>query len=331
LRERKGDPAVTEAQKRPEKLALGVATIVATVFAMSFADAVVKYVSAELPLWQIFVMRSLVAIPLLVALPLFGRPTAVRPKSLFWTFLRGLLLVMMYIAIYAAAPVLGLSVIAAAFYTGPLFIALFSALLIGEQVGPRRWTAICIGFAGVLVILRPGTEAFSAVMLIPVVAALFYALAAIITRTRCIEETPVVLALALNFALLATGAIATAGIALWQPVAADAAAYPFLLGSWVAMGSREWGIIGFLAVLMVGIGIGLAKAYQSAPPAIIATFDYSYLVFAAFWSFAIFAEAPDAATLIGMLLIAGAGLLVVHGPAGMRRPRGRGVAPGLNP
>jgi drug/metabolite transporter (DMT)-like permease len=300
-------------------VALGVVTIVATVFAMSFADAVVKYVSAELPLWQIFVMRSLVVIPLLVALPLFGRPTPVRPKSLFWTFLRGLLLVMMYVAIYAAAPVLSLSVIAAAFYTGPLFIALFSALLIGERVGPRRWTAICIGFAGVLVILRPGTEAFSAPMLIPVVAALFYALAAIVTRTRCIEETPVVLALALNFALLAVGAIATAGIALWQPAAPDAAAYPFLLGAWVAMGSREWGIIGFLAVLMVAIGLGLAKAYQSAPPAIIATFDYSYLVFAAFWSFAIFAEMPDEATVIGMLLIAGAGILVLRGPGASRR------------
>jgi drug/metabolite transporter (DMT)-like permease len=312
---------MTESRTRPEKVALGVVTIVATVFAMSFADAVVKYVSAELPLWQIFVMRSLVAIPLLVALPLFGRPVPVRPKSQFWTFLRGLLLVMMYIAIYAAAPVLSLSVIAAAFYTGPLFIALLSALLIGEKVGPRRWTAIAVGFAGVLVILRPGTETFSALMLIPVVAALFYALAAIITRTKCIEETPVVLALALNFALLAVGAIATAGIALWQPAASDAAAYPFLLGSWVAMGSREWGIIGFLAVLMVAIGIGLAKAYQSAPPAIIATFDYSYLVFAALWSFAIFAEAPDAATIIGMLLIAGAGLLVVHGPAGTRRPQ----------
>jgi drug/metabolite transporter (DMT)-like permease len=85
------------------------------------------------------------------------------------------------------------------------------------------------------------------------------------------------------------------------------------------MGHREWGIVSVLALLMVAISMGLAKAYQSAPPAIIATFDYTYLVFAAFWSFLIFSETPDAATIIGMLLIAGAGLLVVRPPADAAR------------
>ena len=66
-----------------------------------------------------------------------------------------------------------------------------------------------------------------------------------------------------------------------------------------------------LAVLIVAISSGIAKAYQCAPPAIIAAFDYSYLVFAAFWSFAIFSEVPDAATIAGMILITGAGLLVI--------------------
>jgi len=305
-----------QARGRSESVALGVTVIVLTVFAMSTADAIVKYVSSVFPLWQIYVVRSLVVIPILVAASVLGpQPVRIGPKSKRWTFLRSFLLTFMYIGIYAAAPVLSLSVIAASLYTGPLFIALLSALLIGEPVGPRRWAAIATGFAGVLVILRPATDGFSYLALIPIGAALLYALAAIITRTKCREETPMVLALALNFSLMAVGVAATALISVWRPSASEASAYPFLLGQWVAMGSREWGIVSLLAVLMVGISVGLAKAYQSAPPAIIATFDYTYLLFAAFWSFALFAQAPDAATLVGMLMIAAAGLLVVRSPA----------------
>jgi drug/metabolite transporter (DMT)-like permease len=310
-----------EEVKRPQNVALGVVVIVLTVFAMSFADAVVKHVSAAFPLWQIYVVRSLVVIPILTAVAMLGpRPIPIRPKAKAWAFLRGLLLAIMYIAIYAAVPVLGLSVIAASLYTAPLFIALFSAVLIGEPVGPRRWAAMTLGFLGVLVILRPATDAFSPLALIPIIAAVLYALAAIITRAKCADEPPMVLALALNFSLLAVGAAATTAIALWRPTRSEASFYPFLLGYWVSMGPREWGIIALLAALMVAISLGLAKAYQSAPPSIIATFDYSYLLFAAFWSFVIFSQPPDAPTALGMAMIAGAGLLVVRG-AGSARAR----------
>jgi drug/metabolite transporter (DMT)-like permease len=267
------------------------------------------------PLWQIYVVRSLVVIPLLTAISLFDRqPERIAPKSKGWAFLRGMLLALMYIAIYAAVPVLSLSVIAASLYTGPLFTALLSALLIGEPVGARRWGAIFTGFVGVLVILRPDAYGFSPVALIPVMAGLLYALAAVITRSKCGNETPMALAFALNFSLLLVGIIATAAIAIWHPTLSQTSLYPFLLGYWVTMDSQEWAIITLLALLMVGISIGLAKAYQSASPAIIATFDYTYLLFAAFWSYAVFDEPPDTATITGMLIIAAAGLLVIQRP-----------------
>lgn len=301
------------ASSRPtENVPLGVVTIVLTILAMSFADAVIKYASASFPLWQIFVVRSLLVIPVLGAMLLGRRPPVLGPRAWSWALVRGLLLALMYIAIYAAVPVLSLSVIAASLYTGPLFIALLSALLIGEPAGPRRWIAIVIGFAGVLVILRPGSAAFSPLTLIPVAAALLYALAAIITRAKCADEPPTLLALGLNVALLAVGSVATALIALWQPLRTDAVAYPFLLGDWVAMGAREWTLIGLLAVLMVAISLGLAKAYQAAPASIVATFDYSYLLFAAAWSFLFFGQIPDALMVLGMLMIGGAGLLVIR-------------------
>ncbi|MGR3984310.1 MAG: DMT family transporter [Gammaproteobacteria bacterium] len=302
---------------RADNIPLGVSIIIATVLAMALADAIVKNASADFPLWQIFVLRSLLALPVLFLLLRIGARASMRPLSLKWCIARSLLLVLMYVAIYAAMPLLTLSVIAASLYTGPIFVALFSALLIGEPVGARRWGAVLLGFAAVLVILRPDTGAFSFYMLVPVLAGLLYALAAIITRAKCIDEHPLTLAIILNLALVVFGLLASIAVFFAQPMLGGR--YPFLLGNWTAMGAFEWGVIASLALLMVVIGTGLAKAYQSAPPSVIATFDYAYLLFAAFWGWVFFAERPDAGTVSGMLMIVIAGMLAVSKPRAPRR------------
>ncbi|MDD9856434.1 MAG: DMT family transporter [Gammaproteobacteria bacterium] len=305
-------------EDKKDNTALGVAVIVATVFTMALADAVIKYASSDFPLWQIFVVRSLAAVPMLIVIALCTDAADIRPRSPPWAIARSLLLAFMYVAIYAAIPLLSLSVIAASLYTGPIFVALLSAFVIGEPVGARGWAAVVLGFAGVLVILRPHTGAFSFYMLIPVIAGLFYALAAVITRAKCPGEKPQTLAVMLNLSILAVGLLATAAVALLPAHLGEV--YPFLLGGWIVMGAREWKLIALLALLIVIIGIGLAKAYQSAPPSVIATFDYAYLLFAAFWGWVFFAERPDLQTVTGMLVIALAGLLVTGRiPAGLTR------------
>jgi drug/metabolite transporter (DMT)-like permease len=300
---------------RLEGTKLGVTLIVASVFVLSFGDAMVKFASADLSLWQIYVARGVFAVPILIGLLTLsgGRPIDVMPKSLGWVLVRSMLLVLMWITYYAALPVMNLSVAAVALYTTPLFIALFSAFLIGEPVGLRRWAGIIIGFIGVLVILRPDTDAFSIPTLLPVVAAVFYALAAVITRSKLAGERPLVLSLGLNLCLLGIGIVAIGALAVWNPSAEQASAYPFLLDRWIPMGAREWGLVAFLAAVIVAVSTGVAKAYQSGPAAIIGTFDYSYLAFAVLWSFVIFSQPPDVATIIGVILIAMAGWLVIGG------------------
>ena len=301
---------------RPEKIALGVATIVATAVAMSFGDAAVKYASSNFSVWQLYVLRSALAIPLTILLIKLGAgPRQILPLSVGWEALRSSLLMLMWIAFYAALSVLSLPTVAAAYYTAPLFITALSALIAGEPVGPRRWLGVLVGFGGVLVIVRPGSEAFSWSTLLPIVSALCYALAAIVTRTKCVDEKPLVLSLALNAAFLLTGAVSSAAIAWWAPSPEFVGINPFILGYWSALGAHEWEIVAMLAVLIVAVSAGVAQAYQSAPSAIIAAFDYSYLAFAALWSFAIFAEPPSTLEIAGMSLIAGAGWLVVRAPA----------------
>jgi drug/metabolite transporter (DMT)-like permease len=299
----------------------GVLVIVGTAVVMSFGDALVKLSSADFSVWQLYVLRALAAVPLLVGI-LRLRGALVMPArgALGWIALRSLFLLLMWLAFYAGLFSLSLAVVAAAYYTAPLFIVLLSALLVREPVGLRRWAAVLIGFAGVLVVLRPGSELFSPVTLLPVLAAFFYALAAVVTRARCSAEDPLLLSFGLNLGFLALGILASALLALWQPDGL-AAANPFLFGPWTATGPREAAIILLLALVIVATSWGVAKAYQSPQPALIASFDYSYLVFAAFWSFAMFGDLPDGPTLLGMAMIAGAGILAIRAPAAAKSAR----------
>ena len=307
--------AVAETSIRPDRISLGIVFILLSTFFTSLQDAIFKYASADVTLWQIYVLRSLFLIPVLLVIAfIWGDGATTWRQSLrLWPMLRALLFVLMYMSMYSAIPVLPLSAVAAGIYTAPLFVAALSALLLGEPVRLRGWLAIALGFAGVLLILRPGTEAFTWLMLLPVMAGLFYALSSITTRSRCRSIAPAALALSMSFALLLAGVVMSTLLHIGQPSPALTSVSPFLLGSWGSLGPSEWGFVAMLAALMVANGMVLPAAYQSAPSVIIATFDYCYLIFATLLGFIVFAEIPDRQTVIGILMIAGAGLMVTLG------------------
>lgn len=298
-----------------QSLTAGIFTILLTVFAMALTDAFVKFSSADMTLWQIYVCRSVLALPVLVLLA----KGQIWPKAIGWVTLRSLALVAMYLAIYAAIPLLDLSVVAAALYTGPLFIVLLSAIFLREGIATMQWVAVALGFGGVLCVVRPSGVDFTTLSLIPVIAAFLYAVAAVLTRAKCQDEKPAALAISLNIALVMFGVLAS----LWLRISPSdhAQSYPFLFGQWSSFNVRTLCILVVMAVLIVGVSIGLARAYQSPRPQVIATFDYAYLIFAAFWGFVFFKETPQIWTMIGIALIIVAGILAVVSRKGSKKPK----------
>ncbi|WP_371318130.1 EamA family transporter, partial [Pseudomonas sp. PDM31] len=114
------------------------------------ADAAVKYFSARLPLWQLFLIVSCLSVPTLGTW--LGRNIKSgrhSPVSMFWVTIRSILLLLMWITYYSALPLIPSSVAAVAIYTTPLFIALFSTFYGGEPLSLRGWVAMGIGFTGV--------------------------------------------------------------------------------------------------------------------------------------------------------------------------------------
>jgi drug/metabolite transporter (DMT)-like permease len=297
------------AEQGSDNIALAVGAILVTVFALSLGDALIKQVSAGFVLWQIFVVRSLLAVPvLLLVILVFAKNASLIPIQLGWTSVRSLMLVFMWIAYYVSLPHLQLSVAAAAYYTLPLFITLFSAVFVGERISKLGWLAVGIGFLGVLLILRPKAEEFNAYALLPLVSAMLYALAMILTRTKCQTEHPLTLSLVLNIYFVLTGVIAAVMISVF--VGPDRNG--FLLAPWTPMEAEQWTAMCLLAAAILIGSIGAAIAYQKGPSSMVGTFDFAYVGFAVLWGLVFFAEVPDIVSIAGMSMIVAAGVLSIR-------------------
>ena len=141
---------------------LAVAAVLASNLALSLNDATIKLISEHFVLWQIFVIRSSIAIPLLIAvIRLRSRLTPMVPLHFGWVTLRSLMLTLMWVAYVSALPHLPLGVAAITLYTLPIFITLFAALFIGDRIGLMGWGSVILGFAGVLLILKPTPDGFN--------------------------------------------------------------------------------------------------------------------------------------------------------------------------
>lgn len=302
---------------RPQAISFGIVLIVATALAISLQDVVFKLFSGNLALLQIFALRGLITLPALLAIGWARGQFKLVFHAAFsvWPLLRGVCLTATFLAFYAAIPFLNLSTVGAGMYIAPIFVALLSAYVIGEPVGRLGWVGVLLGFAGVVVLLQPGTDAFSVFAALPVIGAAFYALGHIITRTKCPNVPVAALALSLNAMMCLAGLVISAAFLIWPPPDAFADTYPYIFGSWSPVGPVDWMVLALLAGFAIAIGMMLAGAYQVAPPATIATFEYSYLVFVAAWDILIFGHPPTPTSLAGMAMIVAAGLLVIRSRA----------------
>ncbi|WP_439341763.1 DMT family transporter [Vacuolonema iberomarrocanum] len=287
-------------------MSFAVGTIVFTVLALSLGDALIKFTSNTFVIWQLFVVRSAIAIPLLYSYLVVKAPSALQwPSKFLWTAARSLILVAMWISYYLSLPHLQLSVAAATYYTLPIFITLFSAAIIGDKISRLGWIAVFLGFLGVLLILRPNAGDFNWFAILPLFSAILYASAMILTRTKCRAEHPIILSLALNITFVAVGSIA----AILIEIFASGTREGFLLAAWVEMGQTQWVAMALLAISILIGSVGTAIAYQNAPPAVIGTFDFAYVGFAVLWGIVFFTEIPDGVSILGMMLIVVAGIM----------------------
>lgn len=294
-----------------DNIPFAIATIVFTVFAMSVGDALIKQMgtTSSLGVWQLFALRSALALPLLlIAGWIAGLKASLVLRSPAWVCLRSTLLIGVWIAYYSALPHLPLSAAAAALYTLPLFIVGFSALWTHDVVTKAHAIAAALGFVGVALVLRPGSEAFSPYAVLPILAAMLFAAAMVLTRMRCQEEHPLALALNLHLSFVIAGLVGLAVLGLRPGLHGET----FLTLPWQTLDGDQWYLMLLLTASILIASVGTAIAYQKAPIAIVGTFEFAYVGFAVLWGILFFDEQPDGLTLIGLALIIGAGVITVR-------------------
>lgn len=300
---------------------LGAAVIILTaVLLMTIADAMIKAFMGDLGLWQLFLTRAPFALALLVGLAAVLPARNWRLRSAWaalcdpWVNLRSVLIVLMYLFMYMSFPYLKLAVMGAAFFIAPIFTALMAALFLKDRVGLRGWLGVALGFIGVMVVSRPGTSVFQPAIFLPVIAGLCYSFAAVLTRAKLRQSNTLGVALSLNLILMILSGLLVLGLNFAPPPAAWVEHSPFMLRPWAPMAGQDWAAIVVMAVLVCGITVLLALAYQVGRSVLVATLEYSYLIYAGVIGFVFLGEVLDGFSLLGMAILVTAGALVVTRP-----------------
>ncbi|WP_082554938.1 DMT family transporter [Devosia sp. Root635] len=273
---------------------LGIMLVLASQLVLLVLDVSAKWLSIEgLPTSEIVFMRygMHLILLLLLFLPVSGSRLFVSNN---WKLevLRGICLLTTTGLNFLAMRYLPLTVTSAIQFTSPLMICAMSGPLLGDKVGWRRWMAIGVGFLGILVIVRPGTEAFQPAALLSLGCAFFLALFSIMTRKLAGVDT----AQTQQFYAGATPVI------LLLPIAFTDWAWPSQPISWLAF------------FIMGAAGLGghylNSVAHRFASPAILAPFSYLSLIYLSLASWLIFQQPPDQWFILGVCIIVSSGLFI---------------------
>ena len=279
----------THADERSARLA-GIGLMLLGVFMFSFGDALGKFLVSTYAVGQLLWLRACAA--LLVLSPLIWRSRAQffrleRPKL---QAIRVLLSTLEVAAFFLATVYLPLADVTTYYLACPIFVTALSGLVLGERVGWRRWSAILIGFCGVLIALRPSAQTVSWPAMIALGGSLSFSLLLLITRT--LRATPdIVMATSQFVGTFVLGAMMS----------------PF---GWVTPSPGSLILFAAAGCISVTALVCVNRSLKLAPASVVVPYQYSMIVRAVMFGITVFGDVPRPATVIGAAIIIAAGLYI---------------------
>ena len=271
-----------------------IALMLMAVAAFSAMDALLKYFATRYPSMEVAFLRGLASLPFM-ALPalLRGQYRELLPGRFWMHLLRGALMVVMLAGFVYAVRTLSLASAYSIFLAEPLIVTALSGPLLGERVGWRTWIAIGIGLIGVVVILRPSASSFVTFgALAALIAATAYALSVLALRAIAhTDSTTRVVMWTVGLMTVITGLIAVPG---WVPVESAHVKWLIVLG-----------VCGAIGQLL------LTEAFRSAPPAIVAPFEYTALLWGILIDWTVWSVLPASRVYIGGSIVMASGLYLI--------------------
>jgi drug/metabolite transporter (DMT)-like permease len=283
------DTATTSLSDRRAALA-GIGLMTAGIFLFAVNDALGKWLVATYSVGQVLLIRSIAALFLLT--PFIWRDRATFAEAPRWGMqaLRAVLATAEVGFFYWAVSYLPLADVMAYYLAGPIFVTAIAGAFLGELIGWRRWAAVAVGFLGVIVCLRPGSAALSWPALIALAGSFTFSLSMISTRTlRGTSDT--VLVTSQTVAALVLGA----GLS------------PF---TWVTPPPRDLVLLALLGMVAMVAHVCVNRSLKLAPASTVVPYQYTTIVWAVLFGYAVFGDVPDVFMLTGAAIIIGAGLFI---------------------
>ena len=275
--------------ERSARLA-GIGLMLLGVFMFSFGDALGKYIVATYSVGQLLWLRACAA--LLVLLPIVWRQRAAfLPLERPWLqLLRVILSTLEVVAFFLATVYLPLADVITYYLACPIFVTALSAIVLRERVGWRRWSAVLIGFCGVLIALRPSTQTVSWPALIALGGSISFAFLMLITRS--LRATPdIVLASTQFIGTFALGALMS----------------PF---GWVTPDLGSLGLFAAAGCVSVAALLCVNRSLKLAPASVVVPYQYSMIVWAVMFGYFVFGDVPQLTMIAGAAIIIGAGFYI---------------------
>jgi drug/metabolite transporter (DMT)-like permease len=268
----------------------GIGLMLLSIFMFSFGDALGKFMVATYSVGQLLWLRACAA--LIVLLPMVWRHRAefTHLERPWLQLLRVALSTLEVAAFFLATVYLPLADVITYYLACPIFVTALSPLVLGEHVGWRRWSAVLIGFCGVLIALRPSSQTVSWPALIALGGSLSFALLMLITRS--LRRTPDIVLASSQFAGTFTlGALMS----------------PF---GWVSPSIGSLGLFAAAGCISVAALLCVNRSLKLAPASVVVPYQYSMIVWAVMFGYFVFGDVPHIATIVGAAIIIGAGLYI---------------------
>ena len=294
--------------------ASGALILVFGLFLFSFQDIIIKLFSDRYSVLQIVFIRGLIAITLMLLFIRVSRDVIPLMSRKPWVMIcRGLFGFSSYTCYYLAVAAMPLAEVVAITFTMPLFVTAMSAIFLGEKVGLRRWSAVVIGFIGVLVILSPSGEFNGLAVVFAFCAAITYATQTILTRFLGSHDHPMTIGFnAIVIFTIASGLLSLLMFGGLITVSSEHASLAFFGRDW-AMPNK----VDMLMLLALGFiaAIGfycLSRAYCVSEASAIAPFEFTYIIWAVVFGYLFWNEVPGVTTIVGVLILILSSLYVWH-------------------
>lgn len=292
---------------------VGILCLCLGVLVFSIQDALIKAVAGTYPVGEALFIRAIVALPILLVIVHrdVGLAALASPN---WRFLatRSTILFVSYLAYYLAIPALPIAAAAALFFMAPLLIMTMAGPYLGERVPWQSLAAGAVGLVGVIVMVNPGAGIFEWAALLSLASAWLYSFSQLMARKIGVVESATTMAFYQNAAYLIGGVAISAMFAVAGLQGNGHPSLDFLMRPWLWPTLRDLMMMGACGVIAAVGMVLLGQAYRLAPANKAATFEYSGLLWAPLWGFLFFAEIPGTGTLVGALLIVGAGIFALN-------------------